>query len=95
MKNALEEKVTNEAKKDPLINQAELKAKLYFESCMDTEGTIEALAGKPVIQLIKEHFGSWPLLEKGKASPHVEQVRLIKLDDLTISVIFQVKVFTK
>jgi hypothetical protein len=47
---------------------------MYYESCMDNDGTIEALAGKPVLQLIKDHFGSWPLLEQGKTSPHVNQV---------------------
>jgi hypothetical protein len=91
MKNALEEKVSvNGSKKVAtssstsstlasdfqLVNKAELKAKMYYESCMDTDGTIEALAGKPVLQLINKHFGSWPLLEQGKTSASANQVLL-------------------
>jgi hypothetical protein len=56
-------------------NPAELKAKMYYESCMDADGAIEALAGKPLLQMIANNFGSWPMLEQGKAAPRVEQVQ--------------------
>ena len=81
MKNALEEKLSANASDKtktrpdlPPANVAELKAKMYYESCMDSDGTVEALSGRPVLKLIKDHFESWPLLEQGKASPHVNQV---------------------
>jgi hypothetical protein len=58
------------------VNKAELKAKMYYESCMDVDGTIESLAGKPVLQLIEKHFGSCPLLQQGKNSSPANQVTL-------------------
>ena len=87
MKNALEEKISVAGSKIvPVksssnlladlheVNKAELKAKMYYESCMDIDGTIESLAGKPMLQLIKKHFGSWPILEQGISSSPANQV---------------------
>jgi hypothetical protein len=86
MKNALEEKIPVTSNKTiptksinlladlNLVNKAELKAKMYYESCMDIDGTIESLAGKPMLELIKKYFGSWPILEQGKSSSPANQV---------------------
>ena len=91
MKNALEEKISVAGSKTVpvksgslladlhLVNKAELKAKMYYESCMDIDGTIESYAGKPMLQLIRKHFGSWPILEQGKSSTPANQVESVLL----------------
>lgn len=39
-------------------SKAEQKAKLYYESCLDEDETIEKLGARPMLQLIKE-VGGW------------------------------------
>lgn len=39
-------------------SKAEVKAKLYYTSCLDTNETIEALGAKPMLQLLKD-AGGW------------------------------------
>lgn len=58
MKNALEENVN-----ETTAAEAEVKAHNYFVSCMDPTGTIESLGGKPLLNLIRTHLGSWRLLQ--------------------------------
>lgn len=41
-----------------LKSKAEQKAKLYYESCLDTNDTIEQLGAKPMLDLLKE-IGGW------------------------------------
>ncbi|XP_050526438.1 endothelin-converting enzyme homolog isoform X1 [Daktulosphaira vitifoliae] len=52
VKNALEAIPANSNSK------AELKAKMYFTACMDTNNTIEALGAKPLLNLLDE-IGGW------------------------------------
>ena len=56
MKNVLEE---TDTKEDSL---AKTKAKNYYVSCMDPNGTIEGLGGKPLLQLLHNHLNDWDLL---------------------------------
>jgi len=67
MKNALEEKSGNNDNVEgnaptSNLNEAELKAKRLYDSCMDNEEIIEKLGGKPVINLIVKYFSGWPLM---------------------------------
>lgn len=41
-------------------SDAEVKAKLYYQSCMDANKTIEKLGSKPLEDLIKK-FGGWTI----------------------------------
>jgi membrane metallo-endopeptidase-like protein 1 len=59
MKNTLEEDFNDV----PDVN-AKFKAHLYYMSCMDTNGTIEELSGKPLLNIIRTHLGSWTMLQK-------------------------------
>ena len=54
MKNALEENFDNKSSME--INSAKEKAHHYYLSCMDPNGTIEDLSGKPLLDLIRTHF---------------------------------------
>ena len=54
MKNALEENFDNKSSME--INSAKEKAHHYYISCMDPNGTIEDLSGKPLLDLIRTHF---------------------------------------
>lgn len=47
-----------------LDNEAEVKAKLYYTSCMDPNKTIEDLGAQPLLDLIHE-FGGWNLITSG------------------------------
>ncbi|XP_014239311.1 endothelin-converting enzyme homolog isoform X5 [Cimex lectularius] len=51
LKNALEKPLTS------FKSSAEKKAKHYYNSCMDANETIEALGGKPLLDLLKEVKG--------------------------------------
>ena len=39
------------------------KARLYYDSCLDHPGNIESLEGRPLLDLIRKHIGTWSLLE--------------------------------
>ena len=39
------------------------KARLYYDSCLDHPGNIEGLEGRPLLDLIRKHIGTWSLLE--------------------------------
>ena len=58
MKNVLEETETKEE------SVAKTKARNYYVSCMDPNGTIEGLGGKPLLQLLQNHLNGWDLLLK-------------------------------
>lgn len=45
-------------------SKAEQKAKMYYESCLDLNYTIEDLGAKPMLQLLKE-LGGWNVTESG------------------------------
>lgn len=47
-----------------LKSKAEKKAKIYYESCLDVNDTIEELGAKPMIKLLKE-VGGWNVTETG------------------------------
>ena len=49
MKNVLEEETSESS-------TAKSKAKNYYMSCMDPNGTIESLGGKPLLQLLHNHL---------------------------------------
>lgn len=44
-------------------SKSEVKAKLYYESCMDEE-TMESLGGKPLVDLLRE-IGGWNISDTG------------------------------
>ena len=56
MKNALEENFDNKSSSSSMENSAKKKAHHYYLSCMDPNGTIEDLSGKPLLELIRTHF---------------------------------------
>ncbi|XP_072387563.1 endothelin-converting enzyme homolog isoform X2 [Diabrotica undecimpunctata] len=49
---------------DTLKSKAEQKAKMYYESCLDVNETVEALGAKPMIALI-EKLGGWNITNTG------------------------------
>lgn len=71
MKNALEENFDNKSSME--INSAKEKAHHYYLSCMDPNGTIEDLSGKPLLDLIRTHFKGWSILERhpNSTSPNI------------------------
>ncbi|XP_028131382.1 endothelin-converting enzyme homolog isoform X3 [Diabrotica virgifera virgifera] len=49
---------------ETLKSKAEQKAKMYYESCLDVNDTVEALGAKPMITLI-EKLGGWNITSTG------------------------------
>lgn len=49
---------------DNFKSKAEQKAKMYYESCLDANDTIEQLGAKPMLQLLRE-LGGWNVTESG------------------------------
>lgn len=49
---------------DTFKSKAEQKAKMYYESCLDTNDTIEALGAKPMLHLLRE-LGGWNVTDSG------------------------------
>lgn len=45
-------------------SKAEKKAKLYYESCMDADETMEKLGGAPLVTLLRQ-VGGWNVTESG------------------------------
>lgn len=60
MKNVLEDATL----KDLSSGDAKKKAQDYYSSCMDPNGTIESLGGKPLLQMLHTHLVGWHLLQK-------------------------------
>lgn len=52
VKNVLERNISE------YLSSAEKKAKMYYESCMDTDEIMEKLGAKPMLSLLKE-IGGW------------------------------------
>ena len=74
MKNSLEESTTSViSHKLKLVGggsgdsnnpPAEEKARIYYTACLDKNGTIEQLAGTPLLNLIRKNLGTWQLLQE-------------------------------
>lgn len=47
-----------------LKSKAEEKAKMYYESCLDTNDTVEQLGAQPMINLIRK-LGGWNITDSG------------------------------
>ncbi len=60
MKNVLED----QGLKDLAFGNAKRKAHDYYTSCMDLNGTIEALGGKPLLSMLRERLVGWHLLQR-------------------------------
>ena len=43
---------------------AKRKAQNYYTSCMDPNGTIESLGGKPLLEMLRTHLVGWHLLQR-------------------------------
>ena len=75
MKNVLEEDSAEENTKENMNSStAKSKAKDYYVSCMDPNGTIESLGGKPLLQLLNNHLVDWTLLLKNPTEETSEKV---------------------
>lgn len=48
---------------ETLKSKAEQKAKMYYESCLDTNDTIETLGAKPMLELIQK-VGGWAVTSR-------------------------------
>lgn len=66
MKNVLEDTARDESFTQ---DDAKWKAHGYYISCMDVNGTIEGLGGKPLLNLLRQYMSGWHLLEKEPAPP--------------------------
>ncbi|KAL3271004.1 hypothetical protein HHI36_021505 [Cryptolaemus montrouzieri] len=49
---------------DQLKSKAEQKAKMYYESCLDVNDTMEVLGPKPMVDLLRK-IGGWNISESG------------------------------
>lgn len=49
-----------------MSSEAEKRAQRYYQSCLDVNETMEALGGKPVIDLLTQ-IGGWPAIEPSNA----------------------------
>lgn len=49
---------------DTLKSKAEQKAKMYYESCLDVNETMEILGAEPMIELLKK-LGGWNITDSG------------------------------
>jgi hypothetical protein len=67
------------------------KAKILYLSCIDEE-TIEKRAEKPLLKLLDEEFGGWPLLRNN--SHNKEYVSAVAMDWVKIIVLtLQILIF--
>ena len=63
MKNALDEGIENGPAKAK--SEAEVKVMDYYQSCIDVNGTIEKLGGKPLLDMIDSvKIGGWPIMDQ-------------------------------
>lgn len=49
---------------DTIKSKAEQKAKMYYESCLDANDTVETLGAKPMLDLLKK-IGGWNITDSG------------------------------
>lgn len=63
-KNQLVIKHVLEQPSENLKSKAEKKAKIYYESCLDVNDTVEELGAKPLIELLRK-IGGWNITESG------------------------------
>lgn len=49
---------------ESLVSEAERRAQRYYQSCLDVNETMEALGGKPVLDLMNQ-IGGWPIVDGG------------------------------
>ena len=67
MKNSLESVATNNDTKSDK-DDAQVKAKNYYWSCLDPNGNLEKLKGSPLLNLLKAHWGTWKILHEDEES---------------------------
>lgn len=79
---------------DNTSSKSEQKAKLLYRSCLDSEGRLEHLAGKPLEQIISD-VGGWNLtsssddLEKRSLRGHFDlKLKLISLQKYNTNSLF-------
>lgn len=53
-----------------MVSEAEKRAQRYYQSCLDINETMEALGGKPLIELLTQ-IGGWPAIEP--SNPEAEK----------------------
>ena len=82
MKNSLEE-----VDKTLPEENAKKKAYAYYVSCLDPNGTIEALSGKPLLNMIRTHLVGWHLFQRDPM-PDLD----VEADNLTLMENFTSKV---
>jgi len=41
------------------LSEAEVKAKKFYTSCLDVNGTIESLGAQPLLDLVHKEFSGW------------------------------------
>lgn len=51
-------KILLEQPRSSFKSKAEEKAKMYYESCLDVNDTVETLGAKPMLELIQK-LGGW------------------------------------
>lgn len=49
---------------ESLVSEAERRAQRYYQSCLDVNETMEALGGKPLLDLMNQ-IGGWPIVDGG------------------------------
>lgn len=49
---------------ETLKSKAEQKAKMYYESCLDANDTVETLGNKPMLDLLRK-IGGWNVTDSG------------------------------
>lgn len=54
---------------ETLKSKAEQKAKMYYESCLDTNDTVESRGAKPMLDLITK-VGGWAITDKNFSVDH-------------------------
>jgi len=66
MKNVLENatSIKDDTKSEGVNTDAKRKAHNYYTSCMDPNGTIESLGGKPLLEMLRTHLVGWHLLQR-------------------------------
>lgn len=52
---------------ESVASEAEKRAQRYYQSCLDVNETMEALGGKPLLDLL-EQIGGWPAIGHGESS---------------------------
>ncbi|KAJ8939317.1 hypothetical protein NQ314_011175 [Rhamnusium bicolor] len=56
--------IPDEQPMETFKSKAEQKAKMYYESCLDTNDTVETLGAKPMLELLRK-LGGWNITESG------------------------------